>query len=189
LHHRPDVNGWGRLIRNGLAIASLFVGTAGAHAQSVDVTVGYQFLHSPCADCDARRSIPTDVAGRLTPIFEWVGTFEGAPKRIADTQPSTLTFFGGGARWNSRVSAKGVKPFAQVLVGARRTVDVDDFGSLPQLKFALGVDGGVVLPLMPRASVVGEFGIRRIASSPGTRITPRMVVGLRWRLGSERSPR
>ena len=183
MHRIPDVNGWCRQIRRALAIASFFVGTSGAHAQSVDVTFGYRLLRSPSADCDALGGIATDVAGRFTPVFDWVGAVEAAPKRLADTQSSTLTFFGGGARWNSPVSAKGVKPFAQVLVGARRTIDVDDFGSLPQLKFSVGFDGGVVLPLLPRANVVGEFGIRRISSSLGTRITPRMVVGLRCRVG------
>jgi len=153
----------------------------------IDLTVGYQSRAS-CFDCGPTGGFSAEVGRSIAPRWNWVGAFDTSHQRLDDKHVSWLTFFGGGARWNPRVSANGVKPFAQVLVGAtRRTVDVDDFGSLSAVKFAVGLDGGVVVPLNQNTSLVGELGLRRIQTAVGTNITPRMVIGVRRSVGTNRA--
>lgn len=169
-----------------LVLTSLLVAApAAAQSKPIDLTIGYQSRVS-CFDCGPTGGFSAELDRSIAPRWNWVGAFDTSHQRLDGTHVSSLTFFGGGARWNPRVSANRVKPFAQVLVGAtRRTVDVDDFGSLSEVKFAVGLDGGVVLPLNQSASLVGELGLRRIQTPLRTNITPRMVIGVRWSVGAK----
>jgi hypothetical protein len=176
-----------------LVLTSILVATPAA-AQSkpidltskpIDLTLGYESRAS-CFDCGSTGGFSAEIGRSIAPRWNWIGAFDTLHQQLDDKHVSSLTFFGGGARWTPRGSANGLKPFAQVLVGAtRRTVDVDDFGSLSEVKFAVGLDGGVVVPLNQYTSLVGELGLRRIRTPVGTNITPRTVIGIRCSVGTK----
>jgi hypothetical protein len=180
-------------LRNiGVGVAMLVLGTAAsasAQDKRFDLTAAYQYQHLSC--CDTSRNMGAgfnvDVAGKLTPMLQWVGQIDFSKHSDDDLGTSEkLTAYAAGVRWSAPATSF-ITPFAQVLLGAAHdSFDVTNnvlSASNSQTKFLFDVDGGVAYPLTQTKTVsaVGEIGYRRIAEDPGLNGF-RVVFGVRFKV-------